>query len=103
MAKPIAPAPPVTSATCPASGDSFALPSFACSRLQYSMSNRSASGSGVYRPIELASALARSVCSAMSAAMRASFFVRPVAKIPTPGTRMTRGELSSLVTDVRAR
>ena len=48
------------------------LPSFACSRLQYSMSNRSPSESPSYWPIELAQIFARTVCSAMSAAMRAA-------------------------------
>ena len=97
VAKPIAPAAPVMTAICPASGSSLALPSLACSSDQYSTSNRSASGSGSKRPTASASVMVSIAASARSAAIFASFLLRPSPNRPTPGTSTTRGDGSSMV------
>ena len=89
------PAPPVTTATWPASGFSTALPSFACSSDQYSISNNSASGSDSNVPTASASVTVCTQLSARSAATAASLALRPSPKSPSPGTRMTRGIGSS--------
>ena len=71
---------------------SLALPSFACSSDQYSTSNRSASGSGSKRPTASASVMVAIAASARSAAIFASFLLRPSPNRPTPGTSTTRGD-----------
>ncbi len=97
VAAPIPLPPPVTKATCPASSLSGVWPSLACSRDQYSISNRSASLADSNLPMASASVTVSMVLSAMSAAILASFAVRPTPKSPTPGTSTTRGTGSSFI------
>src|SRR5262249_55845674 len=73
VAAPIAPPAPVTTAIWPASGSSFAAPSFACSSDQYSQSNMSASEIDSKRPMASASVMVSTAASARSAATLASF------------------------------
>ena len=88
---------PVTTATWPVKGLATAPFSLACSRLQYSTSNRSLSGSASKRPIASASVMTLTAVSARSAAMAASLRVAPTPNRPTPGTSTRRGIGSSLV------
>ena len=88
---------PVTSATWPVKAFATAPFSFACSRLQYSTSKRSLSGSASKRPIASASVMTWIAFSARSAAIAASLAVLPMPNRPTPGTSTTRGIGSSLI------
>ncbi len=70
VATPMAPAAPVIAAIWPASGNSLAPPSLACSSDQYSQSNMSASEIDSKRPTASASVMVATAASARSAAMR---------------------------------
>ncbi len=91
VAEPMAPAPPVTTATWRARRFSALLPSFACSSDQYSMSKVSASPTGSKRPTASASSKVAAQFSAMSAAMAASAAFLPTPIRPSPGAAISRG------------
>src|SRR6266481_5653773 len=76
VAAPIAPAAPVIAAIWPASGNSFATPSLACSSDQYSQSNMSASEIDSKQPMASASVMVSTAACARSAAILASFLER---------------------------
>jgi len=89
---PIAPPPPVITAICPWSkGVEEDKCNFLCCRFQYSISKIWESKMGIYSPSSPAFSFARIVCSAISAAIRASLRVNPRLINPNPAIRKTRG------------
>ena len=91
IAAPIPLPPPVTKTTWRASDASLPLPSFACSRLQYSISNVSASLTGSKRPTDSAAIKVAAQASPMSAVTLASVVERPRLTSPNPGIAIKRG------------
>src|ERR1051326_6657860 len=90
--RPIPLAAPVTIATLPWSGARGPpRPSLACSSAQYSTAKRSSSASGFQPPSRSAHSMARAVCRAMSATMRASCTEAPKVTRPRPGQITQRG------------
>ena len=98
VARPMAPAPPVTKTTRPCSAGALAVPSFASSSGQYSMSNRSASEIERKPPATRPSAFTRADWLPISAAIRAALASAPAPTAPMPSSQISPGIGVSIAT-----